>query len=60
MGTLGQKCIFRFRVKLKAEVVPVGGMGESTGEGFSLYKEITLLSKPVLLGWHQFREGTVS
>jgi len=59
VGTLGQKCIFRFRVKLKA-VVPAEEWGESTGEGFSLYKGITLLSKPVLVGRHQFREETVS
>lgn len=30
------------------------------GEGLSVYKGMVLLLKPVLLGWHQFREELVS
>lgn len=52
VGTLGQKHIFRFRVKLKAEVVSV----EEWGKGFFLYRGVMLLSKQVLLGRHPFRE----
>lgn len=34
MGTLGQKRIFRFRVKLKAEVISVEEWGKGCEEGF--------------------------
>lgn len=51
---------FLVRGKGKRRSCSGGGMGESMGEGFSVYKGVTLLLKPVLLGWHQFREETIS
>lgn len=59
-GHSGTKTYFQVQGKVKSRSYFSGGMGERLrGRFFFLYREIMLLSKQVL-GWHPFREETVS